>query len=66
MEIIVEKIEDNIVVVELPNHELINVPKKLFDSVRENDVINIIVDKNKTIERKKKISKLMDQIFEDE
>lgn len=65
MEIIIERIENEIVVVELPSKELINVPKKLFGNVKENDVVNITIDKKKTNERKEKITELINQVFED-
>ncbi|MGM9834213.1 MAG: DUF3006 domain-containing protein [Bacilli bacterium] len=65
MEVIVERIEKDIVVVELPNGKHLEVPKELFGNVKENDVITIVVDKEKTASKKVEIQDIINQVFED-
>jgi hypothetical protein len=64
---IIDRFEGNWAVIEFEG-ETFNIPKKLLPrSAREGDVIKITVtvDDKATLERKKRVEKLMDELFED-
>lgn len=66
MKIIIDRYEEEFVVVELENKQMINIPKAIIPTnAREGDVISIEVDIDESTERKKKISNLMDELWED-
>lgn len=65
MKVTIDRFEEDIAVVELPDMTFINVSRKLFPEAKESDVIDITIDNNETAERKKRISGLMDDLFED-
>jgi Protein of unknown function (DUF3006) len=68
---IIDRIEEDVAVVELDNKiiniELSNLPKeiKLGDVIRFLDDNTIVIDKQKTKERRERIKKLMDELFND-
>jgi len=64
MKIIVYRFEGDFAVVEIDKGCFINMPKQLIPGAIEGDVISIIIDRNDTSNRKKKITSLMDQLFE--
>ena len=64
MKVIIDRIEGNYAVVEISKGKILNVPKELFTGANEGDVVEIKVLKKETEERKKKIEKLMDNVFE--
>lgn len=58
MRIIVDRFENNIAVVELPNGTMINCPKELIpDSAKEGSIISIMIDNNATATKLEKIPK---------
>jgi hypothetical protein len=68
---IIDRIEDDVAVVELDN-EMINIPlSKLPNEINTGDVIQFLDDKTIVIndqatnERKERIKKLMDELFEE-
>ncbi len=72
MEVIVDRIENNLVVVELDKGKVMTYKIDKLPAVKEGDVLEInsdtkevFVNKKKTKERKKKIKKLMDKVFTD-
>ena len=72
MEIIVDRIENNLVVIELDKEKVMTYKIDKLPTVKEEDVLEInsdakevFVNKKKTKERKKKIKKLMDKVFAD-
>ena len=72
MEVIVDRIENNLVVVELDKGKVMTYKIDKLPIVKEGDVLEInsdtkevFVNKKKTKERKKKIKKLMDKVFTD-
>ena len=46
--IVIDRIEDGIATVELENGKMINVPAALFDSFREGDVVQLLLDEKET------------------
>ena len=71
IEVVVDRIYDNIIVVEVKKGEVKTFKNYNFKSIKEGDVIefdksgNFYVNKKKTNERKKKIKKLVDKVFVD-
>ena len=65
MKVIIDRIEGNYAVVEISKGKMVTVSKELFAGATEGDVVEITVLKKETEERKKKIEKLMDNVFED-
>lgn len=63
MQVIVDRIEGEFLILELPSGEVVNVPKVLVPNAKEGDVINITIAKDKTKERKENINNLMDELF---
>lgn len=72
MEVIVDRIENNLVVVELDKGRVMTYKLSKLPSVKEGDVLTfdsdtkeVFVNNKKTKHRKKKIKKLMDKVFVD-
>ena len=65
MKIIVDQIEENVATVELENGEMINVPSIILDGAEEGDIVEIMVQKKETYERKETIEELANRLFED-
>ncbi len=65
MQITIDHIEEDYLVVELEDMTTIDIPRKLIPDAKEGDVIDIIKNSEATLERKKQISDLMDDLFID-
>lgn len=65
MEVIVNRIEENFLVLELENSNVVDVPKELIPEAKEGDIVNITIDKEKTKRKKEEIEHLINSIFED-
>lgn len=65
MKVIIDRFEGDYAVVELEIGKCINVPKILFPEAKEGDIIEILIDKKETLKRKKYMSELMNDMFED-
>lgn len=66
MKIIIDRYEEEFVVVELDNKQMINIPKEIIPSdAKEGDVISIEIDVDETNSRKENIHKLMSELWED-
>ena len=64
MKIIVDKIEEDIATVELENGYMVNVPLVILDGAKEGDIVEILVKKNETDERKQTIEEIANKLFE--
>lgn len=64
MEVIVDRIEEVYLVLELSNGNILYVPKELIPEAKEGDIITISVDKDKTNIRRKEMQELVDSVFE--
>lgn len=65
MKFIIDKIEENFTIVELEDKNMINMPIELLPSgAKEGDVLSIVIDKNETEARRRRIEKLMDDLWE--
>lgn len=65
MNIIIDRFEGNYAVVELPDMTMVDMPISLVpEGAKEGDVLVIEIDTNETRERKERIQKLMDDLWE--
>ncbi len=64
MTVILDRIEENVGVVELPNRSFAEIPLCLIPDAKEGDVIHIRIDQEETERRAEKIHKLMGQLFD--
>lgn len=64
MDVIVDRIEGDYAVVEIEKGNMSNIPLDLVPGVKEGDIVTIIINKDKTEERKKTIEELMNSVFE--
>ena len=64
MKVIIDRIEDGIVTVELEGGKIINVPAELFEDCREGDVVNIIPDTEQTQKRREEIKISIKNLFD--
>lgn len=65
MKVIIDRFEGEYAVVELEIGKFVNMPKILVPDAHEGDVIDIYIDEKETKKRKKHISELMNDLFED-
>lgn len=62
MYVIIDRFESDYVVVETENGKMLNLPKELFPSADEGDVIRIAIDYDETSKRHKNIKNLMGKL----
>ena len=65
MEVIVDRIEGNSLVLELENHEIVNIPKKVIPNATEGDIIDININYEKRVKREKEVESLKNKLFID-
>lgn len=65
MKVTIDRFEEDIAVLLLPDGTVLNAPAKLFCEANEGDTVNITVDKEDTASRKKRVEGLMDSLFKD-
>lgn len=65
MTITIDRIEDNYLIVELENGKIINLPKELIPSAKENDIYTITLNKDEMKKRKNNINNLINDLFID-
>ena len=63
MEVIVDRIEEDFLVLELENKEHVNVPKKLVPNALEGDIIDININYVKRAKRENEINSLKSKLF---
>lgn len=64
MKVIIDRFEGDFAVVETEDKVMVNLHKSLIPGAKEGDVINIIIDEEETQQRKDKIQKMMDDLWE--
>ncbi len=64
MKVIVDRIEEDYIVVELNKKEFYNIPKQLLNDVKEGNVVEIKVLKGETKKRQDNINNLVNNLFE--
>ena len=62
MQVIIDRFEGDFAVVELPNLEMIDVPRVLFPDAKQGDVIDIIINHKETEKRMKYITDLFNSL----
>ena len=66
MQIIIDRFEGNIAVVELPNGKTIDCPKELLpENAKEGNIIKISIDEQATKEKLNKVTERMNRLFKD-
>ena len=65
MRVIVDRIEGSQVVVEIEKGKMSTLPIELIPTVEEGDIIDITINKTESAKRKKKIEKLIEEVFDD-
>jgi len=66
MRIIIDRFEDNYAVVELEDRSTANLPRSLVPpGAKEGDVLLIEIDRNATEERRKRIQRLMEELWQE-
>lgn len=65
MEYVVDRIENNMVLLELPDGSCVDVSKKLLPDVKEGDIVNITVDSQKAEKRKEELKKRANRLWKD-
>ena len=63
MQVIVDRIENNMLVLEKEDGSVYNVPKDLIPDAQEGDVIEITIKKDETNLRKNKVENLVNELF---
>ena len=65
MKFIIDRIENDLAVIELDNEEIITIPKKILkNECKDGDIYEIKFLKDETIKRRKKMKKMLDSIFD--
>lgn len=65
MQVVVDRIEEDYIVLELDNGNIIDVPKELIPGAREGDIVDIYINRDETNAKKEEVKKLMDDLFVD-
>lgn len=65
MQVVVDRIEEDYIVVELEDGSVVDVPKVLIPGAKEGDVIDIYINRDETDKKNTEVKKLMDDLFID-
>ena len=65
MTITIDRIEENYLIVELENGKIINLPKELIPTAKENDIYTITLNKDEMKKRKNNVNNLINDLFID-
>lgn len=67
MKVIIDRIEEQVAIVELENGEMLNVPYALLSPMgaKEGDVVQLCIDQEESQKRKQKISSLLKNLFQE-
>ena len=66
MEYVVDRIENDMVLLEMPDGDCVDVPRKLLPDAKEGDIVNITVDSQKTEKRKEELEKRANRLWKDQ
>lgn len=65
MKFIIDRFEGDYAIVELEDKKMINVPKEILpEGACEGSVISIFIDEDETMNRRKKIEKMIDELWQ--
>lgn len=65
MQVVVDRIEEDYIVLELEDGSIIDVPQVLIPGAKEGDVVDIYINHDETNKKNEDIKKLMDDLFTD-
>lgn len=65
MTLIVDRIEENFLVVELPDGNFVNIPREIAPTAEEGDVLKVTLDMETKEKRLKSVNQLVNDLFED-
>ncbi len=65
MQVIVDRIEEDYIVLELEDGNIIDVPKELIPGAKEGDIVDIYINKDEREKKEEEVKKLMDDLFVD-
>ena len=65
MEATVERIEKNMLILELDDKTKVEFPKKFFSDAKEGDVISFYIDREKTKNKKEELTTRMNRLWKD-
>ena len=66
MRIIIDRIEGDFAIVELPNGQMIDCPRVMLpDNAKEGSILNITVDEEATNDKLQKVTERMNKLFKD-
>ena len=65
MQVVVDRIEEDYIVVELEDGNVVDVPKVLIPGASEGDIIDIYINRDETNKKNTEVKKLMDDLFVD-
>ena len=65
MQVVVDRIEEEYIVVELEDGTIVNVPKVLIPTAKEGDLVDIYINRDDTDKKNEEVKKLMDDLFID-
>ena len=65
MQVVVDRIEEDFIVLELEDGSVVDVPKVLIPGAKEGDVIDIYINRDETDKKNTEVKKLMDDLFVD-
>lgn len=63
MKLIVDRIEGDILVAELPDGSLVNIPASICEGAREGNIIEVRILEKETSDRDKEIKQKMQKLF---
>lgn len=63
MQVIVDRIENDMLVLELDVGKTISVPRILIPDAKEGDIVDITINKEETKKENDKVQKLVDELF---
>lgn len=65
MQVIIDRVEGDKILVELPDMTIVTVPLSLFPEAKEGDIYKIIIDKDNPTKQKNKIQDKFNKLKED-
>ena len=65
MQVVVDRIEEEFIIVELEDGNVVDVPKVLIPGAKEGDIIDIYINRDETEKKNTEVKKLMDDLFVD-
>ena len=65
MQVVVDRIEEDYIVLELEDGNIIDVPKELIPGAKEGDIVDIYINRDETDKKNDEVKKIMDDLFVD-